>query len=1411
MAKDIKVRLYSNSKQFNSEMSSITRQMKVVKSEFEANKSSVNNWGNQLKQSEAKAKYLTQSIDLQKRRVKELQQAFNDSAKNKGRDAKETQNLAIRLNRATAELGKMQGKLKSTNAELMKFGKQQSSKKLEQDLKALSNESKRIDTQFKLAKTSAKNFGNEMKQTSLESERLKQKMTVQSNVIKRLEQEYKKVWSEKKKNTAEARNLASAIDQERIKLNNLQNGLTQTTAKMKWLHNEITKNVKSAKMFGDRMNRTGMEMRRMGMGVGIVSGVAFAGLTGAMKSAYEATANFEEGMSGVKALSGATANEMKALDKQARQLGSSTKFTATQASEGMQKLALAGWDAQQIMAGMPGMLDLAAAGSLDLATAADITSDTMQAFGLDAKKAGHAADVFAYAQANANTNVEQMGEYMQYTAPVANALGWSLEEAGAAAMTLANAGLKGGKAGQAFATSLSRLAKPTSAMKKEMKNLNMEFFDAEGNMKPLPGVMKEIEKGTKGMTREQKSSTLTTLFGAQAYKHWAILLEDGSKSLESNTKALEEADGAAKKMADTMIDNARGKITIFKSAVEGLQISLTRQLMPAFSDTIEGATDLVTWFTNLDEASQKTIAKTALLGAGILGVTTVVAGLTAAVGAFLTFAGPVGLAITGGIALLGGLGVALFAAKEHTKNLKKEQEKAQTEALRYGDNLSAGTKKGVKGYTDLYEGAKLKMLDLKRMSGEQAEKTSSEVVKAFSQMADKVITELETQKEKMANAINDVYAIAGDAGKGAAKKMTNEVLKKFDKDIGEYKQALDTVKEAHKKYNNDLSKMPAEFAAKYQEALKVMEGGSKEFAKNQEEIASIQKSISDRQGKIMYDDAQGYIQKTNKVYNESLQAANDWYSKKQKVFKQALDQGRITEEQYGTLMSGVQARTNEMLSLATQEYTKTTQELSKHLDDRGKLIDIKTGKEFERQKEYVSSMNGYLMEVEEDQNSYLERWKKHTAEVISTSSDFSKKSKDAYVKDLQAFLETTGMTKDAAAKSAKQTVDEVLKNLGKGNGKAKKAGKDKGTAHKDGLAGTKDGNKKAANDVEKATDGALKKGKPEANKHGKDKGTQHKQGLASTKDANKSAAANIEKSTDSALKQGKGDANRHGKDKGNQHKSGLMGTRQSNKDTALSVSSVVTNTLARTSDGGGGSKAGRNFKDGLYNWRSLVRSAGASVAGQGKSGLQSVDTSSAGSGFVSGFRNTISAGSGVWSAAWNLGKKALGALKSAIDSHSPSKLTEKEGINFNAGFANAIDKNKKKAIANAANMGRETVKALKGEVDKSNDGLALQIKAAANEIRSNKHIFTVVHKIDSSSLESQIEVRTTKMEEKLYEKFDMLINLMAQQLAATGQWEPSFNIDGRELARATRKPTTEFQAQDKAARKRGLNGRVKRS
>lgn len=339
----------------------------------------------------------------------------------------------------------------------------------------------------------------------------------------------------------------------------------------------------------------------MGAAVG-TSAIAIGGMAGmalgagaALVGIVSAGANFEQVMSKVAAVSGASGSEMKQLQAQAKELGATTQFSATQAGEGMMYLAQAGFKTSDILTAMPGMLDLAAAGALDLGTAADIASNIMSGFGLKADKATHTADVLAKAAADANTDVTEMGEAMKYAAGTAHTVGFSMEETSAAMMAMSNSGLKGSVAGQAFATSLGRLAKPTKEMRKVMSALNLTFFDQQGKIKPLPTMIKELEDKTSSMTAQQKSATLTTLFGAEAYKNWAALLQAGSGYLAENTKALEQADGAARKMADTMTDNLKGKWDEFTSALEGLAITIFTLIAPALGAIVMGLTKVVQW------------------------------------------------------------------------------------------------------------------------------------------------------------------------------------------------------------------------------------------------------------------------------------------------------------------------------------------------------------------------------------------------------------------------------------------------------------------------------------------------------------------------------------------------------------------------------------------------------------------------------------------------------------------------------------------------------------------------------------------------------------------------------------------------------------------------------------------------
>lgn len=392
---------------------------------------------------------------------------------------------------------------------------------------------------------------------------------------------------------------------------------------------------------------------------GVVAGAAGGAVVAGLGASVKTAADFEAAMSKVAAVSGASKVELGQLTEQAKELGAKTKYSASEAAEGMQFLAMAGFKTGDIMKAMPGMLDLAAAGALDLGRAADISSNIMSGFGIEAGKAGHVADVLAKAAASANTDVSQLGEAMKYLAPTAKSVGWGMEESTAAVMAMSDAGIQGSLAGQAFGSSLTRLASPTKAMRKVMESLNLSFFDSNGVMKPLPALVSDIQDKTKGLTMQQKASALSTLFGAEAYKHWAVLVEKGGDALGKNTQMLQQADGAAAKMAQTMNDNLNGQIIELQSGLEGAAIALGDALLPAIKLVVSGLQSAVSWFNGLSQGTKTTIAVVAVIIGTLIAfggalaivaalIPSIVSGFTLMAGVFGVTAGA--LATTIGIA-----------------------------------------------------------------------------------------------------------------------------------------------------------------------------------------------------------------------------------------------------------------------------------------------------------------------------------------------------------------------------------------------------------------------------------------------------------------------------------------------------------------------------------------------------------------------------------------------------------------------------------------------------------------------------------------------------------------------------------------------------------------------------------------
>lgn len=369
------------------------------------------------------------------------------------------------------------------------------------------------------------------------------------------------------------------------------------------------------------------------------------------KDIVETGKSFEYEMSKVKAISGATGDDFIALTNLAKELGSTTAFSASEASQGMQYLAMAGWKTQDIMAGLPAILNLSIASGSDLARVSDIASDAMTAFGMQANEAGHFADVLAYASSNANVNVELLGESFKYVAPLAETTNQSMETVTSAISKLGDAGIKGSEAGTALRAILNRLASGNASTVKAMNELGVAIYDNDGKMRSINTIIGDVTRATAGMSDEQKNNYFTMIAGMEALSAWNVLMGVGEDGLNSFTAELEKADGSAQAMADTMSDNLKGSIDNLESALEGLKIALYEKVKEPVRAVVDGITEAIEWVMNLDKWFNQHKGTIIALGSAFLILTTGIAGFTlylksgAIIGGLTTLASTIGTAI----------------------------------------------------------------------------------------------------------------------------------------------------------------------------------------------------------------------------------------------------------------------------------------------------------------------------------------------------------------------------------------------------------------------------------------------------------------------------------------------------------------------------------------------------------------------------------------------------------------------------------------------------------------------------------------------------------------------------------------------------------------------------------------------
>ena len=386
----------------------------------------------------------------------------------------------------------------------------------------------------------------------------------------------------------------------------LQREIVETENELKRLEKEAasceSKLTKMAEV-GGKMQQAGDAITGAGKKLMPVSG-AVAGL-GAIS--VKTAADFDAAMSKVAAVSGATGEDFDKLRAKAREMGSKTKFSASEAAEAMNYMAMAGWKTEDMLSGVEGIMNLAAASGEDLATTSDIVTDALTAFGLSAQDSGHFADVLAAASSNANTNVSMMGESFKYAAPVAGSLGISAEDTSVALGLMANAGIKASQSGTSLRTGLTNLAKPTKQMQSFMDKYNIALAKNDDGSINLRQTMIDLREKMGGLSESEQAAAASAIFGKNSMAGWLAIINASDKDFDKLTGAIDNCDGTALEMAETMQDNLMGQLTILKSQLQELAISFGDALMPMIRTVVSHIQAFIDKLNGMSEGQRRVI------------------------------------------------------------------------------------------------------------------------------------------------------------------------------------------------------------------------------------------------------------------------------------------------------------------------------------------------------------------------------------------------------------------------------------------------------------------------------------------------------------------------------------------------------------------------------------------------------------------------------------------------------------------------------------------------------------------------------------------------------------------------------------------------------------------------------------
>lgn len=925
---------------------------------------------------------------------------------------------------------------------------------LEKNISKREELSKSLSKSEKAHEQAIKNYGKESKEAKETGEALEKLQKEHDKLDKTIENNAKSIQNyETQMNKAEdeVNKAQSAVNKFNRELSNTD-GYKRSSKQLEDISNNFKKVGSKAQEVGSHLT-THVSLPLAGVGIA----AAHVGM------------EFEEEMDKVAAISGATGSDFKKLQSKAEEMGAKTKFSASEAGQGMEYMAMAGWKTGDMLEGIEPILNLAIASGEELGLTSDIVTDALTGFGLKAKDAGMFSDVLAAASSNANTNVGMMGETFKYAAPVAGALGYSVQDTSLAIGLMANSGIKASQAGTALRAGLTNLVKPTDDMAATMEKYGISIKDSDGKMKSFRDVMGELRDKLGGVDEATQASAVATIFGKEAMSGWLSIINASEGDFNKLSSAIDNSEGATAKMAKTMSENAKGSLAEMKSALEGAAIKTFQALAPAITSVANNISNLANSFSQLSPQTQEFIVKMGMaaiaigpITSGVGKVTSGIGGLIGTVGKFKalkaasTFgefskvllglapaaetagaglvgaevaAGGFGATVIGalgpialGAAALAGVGYAGYKVAEHlnssaTPAVDLFSDKVELSRDKFGNyaeateknviKISKATKDNVQAYLELDKKASNSMMNLKMNSDKFAKETKDSVIKNFTEMSKQSSNLSKDQREKMTV---DFKKLVTDTGV-LTKKNKDEIIK-------QYSTMVNGTKGLTKKQKDQTIK---------------------DFTDTLNQSTGITKKQSEELQKIYADMGTKIKSGLDKKRNDELKSQKDFFSKSNALTtKEESEILKKTERHWNdkkAKIDGYQKQIDDIIKKAADEHRQITDNEAKTIDDIQKKMKenaVKTLSANELESKVIlERMKDY------DGNITAEMASKHIKELNKSRDESVKAANDECdkrIKEIIRMRDETGVISSEQAEKlisdARKQRDETVKAAG---------------------------------------------------------------------------------------------------------------------------------------------------------------------------------------------------------------------------------------------------------------------------------------------------------------------------------------------------------------------------------------------